>query len=109
MTLTLRTVGPKFCGVRDIPPARALYVPLLLAAGRAHTACTFVQGLHFVYASQAQGGAGVRTGAFVQIGAGDTHVFQWDASLEALVTSTSGATCRCLRLVLLSPESHMFK
>jgi hypothetical protein len=49
-----------------------------------------VQGLHFVYFSQAQDGAGLRTGSFLQLAAGDVHVLQWDASLEVLVSSTAG-------------------
>ena len=52
-----------------------------------------VQGLHLVYHGQVGAAeAGLRTGLFLSVTAGDVVVLQWQSSLELLTRCTSGTS-----------------
>ena len=83
-------MGPKFCGVRDIPPVRAAQVARFCSAGLT----LLLQGLHFVH--HTCGGHDSGSGEFLDVAGGEVFVRNWDDTLETFAHEAgglSGAEC----------------
>ena len=84
-------MGPKFCGVRDIPPVRAAR----LRVSPCSRPDAIAQGLHFVH--HTCGGNDTGSGEFLDVAGGEVFVRKWDDALETFAHEgggLSGAECK---------------